>query len=278
MSGILFLRTHRLRQLVQFYVERIGCEIWQDQTDCVILSHDNFLFGFCERETIQADAMLTFFYESRAEVDTMYDQFKDTAQAPPQMHEKYGIYQFFATDPDGRTLEFQWFAQPVARFRSGEQILLTRRSVREFADRDIPEELLRQVLDLSRFAPTAYNSQSYYFRPVRDRATLEFLSGVLGDATAPIGRAPMAVAIGVDRSLTTCPEQDGSIAAYHLMLSAWSFGLGTCWLGSLDREDVKERLGVPSTDYIATVTPLGFPAQRGIEPPPRKELSGFIRE
>ena len=94
MSGILFLKTRMLEKLKDFYTRQIGCELWLDQGDCLIFRHQNFLFGFCQRDEAENKAMLTFFYESRDEVDLMYDRLKDIAFNKPALNEKYHIYQF----------------------------------------------------------------------------------------------------------------------------------------------------------------------------------------
>jgi nitroreductase len=54
------------------------------------------------------------------------------------------------------------------------------------------------------------------------------------------------------------------------MLAAWSRGLGTCWIGALNRDDTKEILGIPKERYLATVTPLGWPAERPAVRPRRE--------
>jgi len=46
------------------------------------------------------------------------------------------------------------------------------------------------------------------------------------------------------------------------MLSAWVYGLGTCWIADMDRDEVKDLLKVPKEHYVATVTPVGFPAEK----------------
>ena len=93
MSGILFLKTEKLTDLREFYTNDIGCDVWLDQHDCVIFKHGNFLFGFCQREVVENQAMLTFFYESKDEVDRMYLRVEKTAVAPPAINDKYDIYQ-----------------------------------------------------------------------------------------------------------------------------------------------------------------------------------------
>ena len=277
MSGILFMKTQQLEALRNFYTVRLGCQIWLEQADCLIVRHGNLLIGFCGRDETDKDGLITFFYDTRDEVDQLYERFKSIAASPPASNEKYRIYHFFASDPDGRKIEFQHFEHRVDRYCAGDEMLLSRRSVRDFEETGIPEEILTQVLDLSRFAPTSRNSQSYYFKLIKDRQILTSLSETRGKFSAPISKAPLAVAICSDPDLSKRHVQDGCIAAYHFTLAAWFFGLGTCWIAAMDREDAKEMLEIPQNHYIATITPLGYPKQRVINPPERKELSWFFR-
>jgi len=113
LAGIVFFRTTMLQELVEFYVSDIGMYVWLEQEDCVILSHGNLLLGFCHRETPEVDGMITFFYPEKEDVDAMYNMLSSIATSAPTMNEKYQIYQFFAQDPEGRTLEFQAFMHPV---------------------------------------------------------------------------------------------------------------------------------------------------------------------
>ncbi len=109
MNGIIFFKTKKLDVLKQFYLEMVGCEIWLEQADCCILKFGNLLFGFCDRENIDNCGMITFFYETKDEVDSMYNKFTSIAQDKPKMNPKYRIYHFFAKDPEDRIIEFQWF-------------------------------------------------------------------------------------------------------------------------------------------------------------------------
>jgi len=278
MSGILFLKTRMLEELKDFYTRQIGCELWLDQGDCLIFRHHNFLFGFCQRDEAENKAMLTFFYESRDEVDRIYDGLKDIAMNKPALNEKYHIYQFFAHDPENRPVEFQYFDHAVSEYMSGDRLLLSRRSIRKFENRAITDDLLEKVLELSRWAPTARNTQPYYFKIIRDRAALEFLSRTRGDSTKPIGNAPLAVAICADPNVSKRYLQDGCIAAYHFILAAWFYGLGTCWIAAMDRNDIKEKLNIPPEHYIATITPLGYPVNPNKAAPERKAREEFVKE
>jgi hypothetical protein len=109
MDGIVFQRTERLESVVEFYTERVGAEVWLEQPDCTILRAGGFRFGFCEREGAETEGILTFVVGSRAAVDDLYDRLESVADGEPRYNETYEIHQFFATDPEGRTVEVQTF-------------------------------------------------------------------------------------------------------------------------------------------------------------------------
>ena len=112
-SGIVFFNTTRLEELKDFYINRVGCKMWIDQGSCAILRHGNLLIGFCSGKKSEPDAVVTFFYKSREEVDAQYEKFKSIAIALPKDNQKYRIYHFYARDPDGRSIEFQYFNHTI---------------------------------------------------------------------------------------------------------------------------------------------------------------------
>ncbi|SDX94615.1 VOC family protein [Halopenitus persicus] len=113
MSGIVFFRCTDYESTASFYVETVGAEIWLEQSACTICRYDNLLFGFCAGEETETDGVLTFVTETRAGVDDFYDRLADRARGEPRRNDEYDIYQFFAEDPDGRTMEFQTFLHEV---------------------------------------------------------------------------------------------------------------------------------------------------------------------
>lgn len=116
MAGIIFFKTRDLRTIKEFYCSQLGMSIWLDQQSCVILKHENLLLGFCERDVLENTGMITFFYERQEDVDAMYRKMQAQALGAPRVNETYRIYQFFAKDPEGRTLEFQKFLHPIAAY------------------------------------------------------------------------------------------------------------------------------------------------------------------
>jgi nitroreductase len=259
MSGIVFFKTRELEKIKSFYMNMIGCDLWLDQGTCIILQHGNFLAGFCSAEEADTQGILTYFYPSPENVDTMYQKIKLRADAPPRTNSKFRIYQFFARDPEGRTLEFQYFQHPINRYLTGAESLEWRRSIREFSSDPVPSDLKEKILDICRYAPTSMNSQSCFYKFIDNPDDLAWLADVRGAPSAPIGRATLAVAIVADPEITKRPDQDAAIAAYHFMLASGYHGLGTCWIAAMNRDDVKKRLNIPERFYLSTVTPLGWP-------------------
>lgn len=108
-GGIVFYQTTQLEVLHKFYTEKAGAKLFLDQGGCKIYQFGNMLFGFCQRDRIETGALLTFFYPTKELVDEMYRRIKERADAAPVDNPNYRIYHFYATDPDGRAIEFQYF-------------------------------------------------------------------------------------------------------------------------------------------------------------------------
>ncbi len=113
MAGLVFFATENHDELVRFYCDELDCTVWLDQPGCTILQHGHMLLGFCDRDETDECGIVTFYYDDREAVDRMYDRLRGRADGEPVENEEYDIYQFFATDPDGRTLEFQTFLHPI---------------------------------------------------------------------------------------------------------------------------------------------------------------------
>ncbi len=109
MSGIVFFATEALERVVDFYVDEVGASVWLEQPECTVLQYDNMLVGFCERDEAETEGVVTFVYGTRGEVDVAYEALADRAVDEPSENERYRIYNFFAEDPEGRTVEFQTF-------------------------------------------------------------------------------------------------------------------------------------------------------------------------
>lgn len=111
--GIIFFRTENLDEIVQFYTERLDMVVWLEQKGCTILNHGNLLLGFCQKDVADTEGVITLFFETREDVDRMYERLEDISTTVPSENDNYKIYQFYATDLEGRTLEFQSFLHRI---------------------------------------------------------------------------------------------------------------------------------------------------------------------
>lgn len=110
MTGIVFFQTADQSAVVEFYVDRLGADQWLHQeAGCTILKLDTLLLGFCASDTPETKGIITIVLDDRAAVDQWYDRLTDIAEGPPTHNPDFEIYQFFARDPEGRTVEIQSF-------------------------------------------------------------------------------------------------------------------------------------------------------------------------
>ncbi len=158
------------------------------------------------------------------------------------------------------------------------EAIQTRRSVRSYSPRSIPDCTLIPLRDALRLAPSACNLQPWRFIFVTDQK----LRAELGQAAHQqtfIAQAPLiVVACGFpDRAYKgmggrgNSVDVDVAIALDHLTLAAVAEGLGTCWIGAFDERAVKRLLEIPQEAKVVALTPLGFPASSGLIRPVTKD-------
>jgi nitroreductase len=160
--------------------------------------------------------------------------------------------------------------------------ITTRKSVRAFQDRDVPEEVLTRLLEATRLAPSASNRQEWRFVVVRDSGTRKRL--VLAAAGQRfVGQAPIVLACcaETDGHLMPCGLAcfpiDVAIAVDHLTLCAAAEGLGTCWIGAFNEEQVKEILHIPADVRVVALLPLGYPRDPAAAAKARLPLAEIVK-
>ena len=91
--------------------------------------------------------------------------------------------------------------------------------------------------------------------------------------------APLVIAIvGKINQNPNWYIQDTSLASMNMMLMAWALNIGTCWIGSLDREKAKEILGIEKDNFLLTILPLGYISGSIPKPTSRKRLKNITKE
>ena len=171
------------------------------------------------------------------------------------------------------------------------EAIRTRRSVRKYAPDPVPDELLRQVLEAARWAPSWANTQCWEVVVVRDPERKKALSELLVPERNPaknaVATAPVVLAVcgrkGVSGFYKGQPVTekgdwlmfDVALAVQNICLAAHALGLGTVIVGALDHAKASELLGLPEDMELVVLIPLGKPAHEP-KAPPRKELSEFV--
>ncbi len=160
------------------------------------------------------------------------------------------------------------------------ETIRTRRVTRSFTDRQVELAQLLLVVDAGRHAMSARNLQPWQFILIRDRTVLREVGALC--TTGPfVAEAPAAIVVLKDRSSKRWADVDCAQAVQNMANAAWSLGLGTCWVGTLEQDRIRAILGIPETWAIFTILPLGYPAARsasvGQGLKPRSETVHFER-
>jgi nitroreductase len=188
-----------------------------------------------------------------------------------------------------------------------------RRSIRAYLDEPIPAEHINQILEAARIAPSASNVQSWKFRVVTDEATRVLLCQAAFNQKF-VEEAPVVVvacidleaygerarktlelarsgAAGANLSSLLClvgAEKledevrcisnaviNVSIAVEHMVLTAASLGLGSCWVRAFDPDEVSRLLDLPPECPPLFLLPLGYAGEDpGMRP--RKPLEDIL--
>ena len=163
----------------------------------------------------------------------------------------------------------------------------SRRSIREFLDRKVPEQAVNDLIDALLWAPSAGNLQSRKFYFVIEQETKRKLAkAALGQDF--ISRAPLVVVACTDRRISArygdrgvnlYSIQDAAASVMNMMLAAHELGLGTVWVGAFNEFDVFEVLDLPENLRPVAIIPVGYPARTPPAPQriKREEAVVFIR-
>ncbi|MGI6621712.1 MAG: nitroreductase family protein [Acetivibrionales bacterium] len=150
------------------------------------------------------------------------------------------------------------------------EVMKTRRSIRKYQKKEIPNDILMDILDCGRLAPSGHNAQPWRFVVVTDQELKEKLTQITRYGRF-IKDAYAVIAVFCEKN-APCLFEDASAATENIILAAWHYGIGSCWIGSYRREHSKETeklLNCPDTYELVTMLTLGYPDEK----PERKKKS-----
>ncbi len=171
------------------------------------------------------------------------------------------------------------------------ETILGRRSVRRYQEKDIPDEVLNNVLEAARWAPSWANTQAWEFVVVKDRSIKEQIQATVNNRNpsylALVNAPVLLVVCGQLKKSGYYNDQDptkfGSewfmydlgLATQNLCLAAHDSGLGTVIVGLFDHDRVGEAINLPANHEVLVLIPLGYPDQKP-KPPKRRERDEFV--
>jgi nitroreductase len=145
-----------------------------------------------------------------------------------------------------------------------------RRSIRAFKSDDVSPEIVEKLLDAASWAPSAGNIQPWEFIVVRKPEIKRALVEAALDQTF-IEEAPVVIAVCANknrssqgygiRGKTLYCLQDTAASIQNILLTAYSLGLGTCWVGAFREEEAREILKIPEGIRPVAIIPVGYPAE-----------------
>lgn len=161
-------------------------------------------------------------------------------------------------------------------------LINSRFSVRSYSDKKVEKELILEILEAARLAPSAVNYQPWHFIVITEKDELACIHEVYHRTW--FREAPVCMVACADHTQSWKRKSDGkdfadvdlAIAIDHLMLKATELGLGTCWICNFDVEMAKQKLELP--DYMEPIAliPLGYTDSTPPEKK-RKELSEIVQ-
>jgi len=154
-----------------------------------------------------------------------------------------------------------------------------RKSVRAYDSKDIPEDVLARILEAGRISPSASNTQSWHFIVVKDAVKRRTLSQHRW--TKFLTESPVVIVGCGDKSDPDWYVIDVSIALQTMVLVATSEGIGTCWIGDFDEDEVRELCKIPKNFSVVCLLALGYPREkfdlgRALVGKRRKSLSDIV--
>ena len=172
------------------------------------------------------------------------------------------------------------------------KVIRERRSVRNFEDKPVPDDLLNTVLEAVQWTPSWANTQCWEIVVIKDPGVKEKIQDSFSKtnpAFKSITGAPIVLALcartnesGYYKNAVTTKFGDWfmfdlGLATQSIGLAAHASGLGTVITGLFDQDKAGAVINMPQGHELVTLIPLGFPSKIP-SAPKRKEISEFTRE
>ena len=154
--------------------------------------------------------------------------------------------------------------------------ILSRRSVRRFKTEAVSEDVLNNILEAGRLAPSATNNQPWHFVVARDNKGKDacdfqgFNRWVMEASFVIVGFYRSSEVIIEKQSL-----MDVTIALHNMVVAGWVQGVASCWMGAFDEIKLRNTLELPSDAKIVGAVAFGI-ADQIPKQLPKKQLNQIV--
>lgn len=173
------------------------------------------------------------------------------------------------------------------------ECILSRRSVRQFVDKEISQEIIKDIVRQAQFAPSWKNSQTVRYIAVCDKDVkneiakncvngFEWNTGIIGRANVLMVEVTINNISGYNPDGTPTSDKgshwqsfDAGLNAQTFCLAAHNLGVGSVILGIFNENKIKEVLNLDEKYSISALIPLGYYDELP-QNPPRKELDEVL--
>lgn len=141
----------------------------------------------------------------------------------------------------------------------------TRRSIRQFTATPVADEILRDLVDCGRMAPSGHNKQARCFLVLTDREKINGVGKITTWGNFIIDNAQACIIVVCDKEKSATLLEDGCAAAENILLAATAYGLASCWVdgyGMPYSEELEEYLHVPQNANLIAIVALGYPTDK----------------
>lgn len=140
-----------------------------------------------------------------------------------------------------------------------EEAIYGRRSIRKFNDKEVPDSLIKELIDAAIQAPSACNLQGWKFLVVREGDRKIFHNEILSHAPAIILVAYKNDAVSTTGTLHRDYVQSAAAAIENMLLMAYSKGIGACWICDIPESAVLQSyFRIPNNYEIFAAVALGY--------------------
>ena len=152
----------------------------------------------------------------------------------------------------------------------------TRCSVRKFQDKAIPKDVIGNIVDCGRVAPTARGEEPWEFIAVTEKGALKKLADI-----TDYGKfiAHSACTIAVFCKDTKYYLEDGCAATENMLIAASSLGLGSCWVAGDKKvycQRIADQLKVPAGYKLVSMITLGYPLEKPKPSEKRRQMKDVL--